>query len=116
MAQHLRAWIAYSAKDFGLYYGQTRSGVEIDFVVYGRGSFWVIEVKNSAGVRRSKVRPLREFAADYPECEPLLLYRGLDRLEVGEIRCVPVDQFLRQLRPGRSHGGALTHLISVRML
>jgi uncharacterized protein len=102
VAQHLRAWIAYSEGDFGLYYWRTRSGVEVDFVVYGRRGFWAIEVKNGAGVRGAEVRPLREFAADYPECEPLLLYRGPDRLEVGGIRCLPVDQFLRQLRPGRS--------------
>lgn len=76
-------------------------------MVYGRGGFWAIEVKNSAGVHRAEVRPLREFAADYPECEPLLLYRGLDRLEVGGIRCVPVDQFLRQLRPGRGLAAGL---------
>lgn len=102
VGQHLRAWIAYSEKAFGLFYWRTRSGVEVDFVVYGRAGFWSVEVKNAARVRAADLRPLREFAADYPQCEPLLLYRGVDRIEMGGIRCVPVDHFLVQLRPGRS--------------
>jgi uncharacterized protein len=101
VAQHLRAWIAYTGQDDELFFWRTRSGVEVDFVVYGRSGFWACEVKNSGVVRPADVRPLRGFMEDYPECEPLLLYRGTDRLEVSGIRCVPVDVFLAQLQPGR---------------
>ncbi len=107
VAQHLRAWIAYSGQDDALFYWRTRSGVEVDFVVYGRSGFWAIEVKNAGIVRSADVRPLRTFSEDYPECEPLLLYRGPDRLEVGGIRCVPVEEFLDHLRPGRGLTAAL---------
>ena len=41
----------------------------------------------------------RAFAADYPRCRPLLLYRGAERVEIGGIRCVPVEDFLSRLRP-----------------
>jgi len=101
VAQHLRAWIAYTREDDTLFYWRTRSGVEVDFVVYGRSGFWVIEVKNTATVRSADVRPLQAFSNDYPDCKPLLLYRGSDRLGVGGIRCEPVDLFLKRLRPGR---------------
>jgi uncharacterized protein len=101
VAQHLRAWIAYGGGDDRLFFWRTRSGVEVDFVVYGQSGFWACEVKNTGIVRPADLRPLRAFVQDYPECEPLFLYRGTDRLEENGIRCVPVDAFLAQLRPGR---------------
>jgi predicted AAA+ superfamily ATPase len=104
VAQHLRAWVAYSGAgdEFGLHTWRTRSGVEVDFVVYGEHGFWAIEVKNTGTVRSADVRPLQTFTADYPECEALLLHRGHETLKVGGVQCVPVDRFLAQLRPGRS--------------
>lgn len=107
VAQHLRAWIAYSSRDMALYYWRTRSGVEVDFVVYGAGGFWAFEVKNAARVRPEDVRGLRTLMADYPRCRPLLLYRGTQRLEIGGVRCVPVESFLAQLRPGLDPFGGL---------
>ncbi len=32
----------------------------------------------------------------------LLLYRGQDRLLIGDVLCLPVAEFLRRLRPDRS--------------
>lgn len=106
VAQHLRAWAAYDGRDWELAYWRTRSGVEVDFVVYGPEGFWAVEVKHAATVRREDVRSLRTFRADYPECEPLLIYRGHDRLLVDGVRCLPVNEFLAGLRPGRGLGDA----------
>lgn len=104
VVQHLRAWAAYSSADVELAYWRTRSGVEVDFVVYGPDGFWAVEVKNGATVRREDVRSLRAFVSDWPECEPLLLYRGSDRILIDGVRCIPVTEFLAQLGPR----GALT--------
>ncbi len=104
VAQHLRAWIAYSGAGCDLSYWRTRSGAEVDLVVYGEAGFWAVEVKNSVRVRPEDLRGLRSFRDDYPECEPLLLYRGEDRLLVEGIRCLPVGEFLRALTPGRAPG------------
>ncbi|MBL0169458.1 MAG: ATP-binding protein [Gemmatimonadaceae bacterium] len=102
VAQHLRAWIAYSGVALDLCYWRTRTGLEVDFVVYGSTDFFAIEVKNSDRVRPDDLKGLRAFAGEYPECRPLLLYRGVDRLEIGGIPCWPVEQFLARLRPGHS--------------
>ena len=99
VAQHLRAWIAYGNRDAKLYYWRTRSGVEVDFIVYGDAGFWAVEVKNTTRVRPEDLGGLKSFAADYPECEPLLLYRGRERLKIERIQCLPVDEFLRDLNP-----------------
>lgn len=109
VAQHLRAWIAYGSVDVNLYYWRTRSGVEVDFVVYGAGGFHALEVKNASSVRPGDVRALQSFVADYPECTPLLLYRGNQRLQVGGIACLPVNDFLRGLRPD---GGLFSEMAS----
>ena len=99
VAQHLRAWISYSARDVSLHYWRTRSGVEVDFVGYGPHDFWAIEVKHSAVVRAADVRALHSFRQDYPEARCVLLYRGNDHLEINGVRCMPVDDFLRRLDP-----------------
>jgi predicted AAA+ superfamily ATPase len=101
VAQHLRAWIAYSGMTVDLRTWRTRSGVEVDFVLYGpEDAFWAIEVKNAARVRVEDVRGLRAFREDYPEARTLLLYRGKDRLMMSGVACVPVEEFLAELRPG----------------
>lgn len=99
VAQHLRAWIAYSPGDSKLFFWRTRSGVEVDFVVYGDLGFLAIEVQNSPTVRSNDLRPLRTFIADYPEAKAVLLYRGSEELMIDGIRCLPVDSFLRGLAP-----------------
>jgi len=98
VAQHLKAWIAYGKGDCTLYYWRTRHGLEVDFVVYGAGGFWAVEVKNSTKVRQADLSGLRAFVADYPECRPLLIYRGREHLMIGDISCMPGEEFLRGLK------------------
>ena len=102
VAQHLRAWIAYSQLDLELFYWRTRSGAKVDFVVYGSDGFWAVEVKSSAIVRREDVRSLRTFIKDYPACEPLLLHRGSERLLIDGVRCAPAAEFLSALTPNQT--------------
>lgn len=100
IAQHLRAWIAYRQKDEQLFFWQTRGGVEVDFVLYGENLFQAIEVKNTARVRPQDLRGLRSFGEDYPEAGLTLLYRGKDRVLRDGVLCLPVQDFLKQLKPG----------------
>lgn len=76
VAQHPRAWVDTSRLDRGLSYWRTKSGNEVDFVVYGEDGLWAFEVKNGATVRERDLRGLRAFLEDYPEAEARLLYRG----------------------------------------
>ncbi len=99
VAQHLRAWIAYSHSDCRLYFWRTVKGTEVDFILYGGDGFWALEVKNTTKVRPKDLRALRSFRDDYPECEAALLYRGTKRLRIDGIWCLPGEEFLRRLRP-----------------
>ena len=101
MAQHLRAWAAYSRHDVDLFYWRTRAGAEVDFVVYGESGLQAFEVKNHGRVYSTDLRALRAFREDYPEAETAVLYRGSERLRIDGVWCVPVEEFLRQMMPDR---------------
>jgi len=98
VAQHLLAWIDHRRPDVALKYWRTRSGNEVDFVLYGKNLFRAIEVKNAATVHSADLRGLKTFGQDYPQAERLLLYRGKERLLVDGIRVVPCGEFLLELK------------------
>lgn len=101
VAQHLRGWNAYSGDRHSLHFWRTRSGSEVDFVVYGPDALWAIEVKNTRTLRSRDLNGLRAFKKDYPEAEVCLLYRGDERLMIRDILCLPCEEFLRDLTPGQ---------------
>ena len=96
--QQLRAWIDYSNSGDTLSFWRTHSGQEVDFVVYGGNRFEAIEVKNSARLTSKDFSGLKAFASDYPEAKRTLLYRGTERLFQNGVHCIPVADFLRELR------------------
>lgn len=101
IAQHLIAWNAYAGDRNEIFFWRTKAGNEVDFVVYGQDGFWAIEVKNSMIVRTKDLTGLRSFREDYPEGITLFLYRGQERFKIGEIFCLPVEEFLKNLIPGQ---------------
>lgn len=102
VGQHLKAWIAYSETRRELFFWRTRSGVEVDFVVYGTDGIYAVEVKNSKNVRPADLRGLKSFKEEYPESKTLLLYRGVDRMLKGDVLCMPCEDFLMNLHPDRA--------------
>ena len=101
VAQHLRAWAAYSKHETEVLFWRTPGGTEVDFVVYGESGLQAFEVKNAGRVYSSDLRALRAFREDYPEAEPAVLYRGRERLRIDGIWCLPVEEFLRGIVPDR---------------
>lgn len=101
VAQNLRAWISYTSSKHSLSFWRTRSGVEVDFIVYGTLGFWAIEVKNSSKVRQEDIKPLKYFLEDYKEAKGILLYRGKEILKKKNILCLPVEIFLKELFPNQ---------------
>ena len=99
VAQHLRAWCDYTKSTHQLHYWHTRTGAEVDFVVYGELGLFAVEVKNSNRIRPEDLRGLKAFAEDYPQSQRYFLYRGEERLLIDGVLCLPCDEFLRALRP-----------------
>ncbi len=99
VVQHLMAWKDYTREQHEVHFWRTRSGLEVDFVIFGPLGFWAIEVKNSDKIRPDDLRGLQAFQEDYPEAKTLLLYRGKDKLLKNTILCLPCDEFLRNIVP-----------------
>ncbi|MBI5400318.1 ATP-binding protein [Candidatus Saganbacteria bacterium] len=97
VAQHLRAHIDYRAPDCKLSFWRTYSGSEVDFIVYGKDTFWAIEVKSAREAKPEHLRGLQAFAEDFPQAEKFLLYRGKDRLNIDGINLLPCEDFLSTL-------------------
>lgn len=98
--QNLSAWNDYQGSSNKLFYWRTKHGIEVDFVIYGETSFYAIEVKNSTLIHDQDLKGLKAFLEDYPEAKAIMLYRGNERLKKGNILCLPVEEFLKTLKPG----------------
>ena len=108
VAQHLRAWIAYSSRDDTLSFWRTGAGNEVDFVLYGESGLFAIEVKSSATLHPRDFNGLRAFMQDYPIATPVLLYRGPRRIRERGVLCLPCEPFLRALIPESPFADILT--------
>lgn len=100
--QHLKAWSDYQSERVKIYYWRTKNKLEVDFVLYGENHFFAIEVKHSDKISPNDLKGLKSFLVDYPQAQPILIYRG-DRLIIkDDIHCVPVESFLINLKPGKA--------------
>ncbi|MBS1987926.1 ATP-binding protein [Candidatus Dependentiae bacterium] len=97
--QHLMAWKDYTSEKHEISFWRTRSGLEVDFVVFGALGFWAIEVKNAEKIRSEDLKSLVEFQEDYPEAKVILLYRGKERLLKNNVLCLPCEDFLKIICP-----------------
>lgn len=102
VVQHLKAWNDYSIDHHDLSFWRTRSGLEVDIIVYGPRGFWALEIKNSTKVGLTDTKPLEAFLTDYPEAQALLLYRGKERFTQKGVLCIPCEEFLMQLIPNQA--------------
>jgi predicted AAA+ superfamily ATPase len=110
VCQHLKAWANAQIESYELAFWRTRSKLEVDFILYGPNTFLAIEVKHGETVHPSDLKGLEAFREDYPECKPILLYRGKMKLEKKGILCIPCEEFLMNIHPdhpiwplGRTH-------------
>ncbi|MEM7402729.1 MAG: ATP-binding protein [Myxococcota bacterium] len=95
--QELRAVNDTLELGYSLHYWRTRTGQEVDFVLYGPRGLLAIEVKRHNQVHSADLRGLRAFVNAYPEATPILLYGGQRRRYQGGVAILPIQQTLLQL-------------------
>ena len=100
VVQQVRAWADYSPGGSRLHYWKTRAGTAIDLVVDGSTGTAGLKIATSDRVNTMDLRALKAFRRDYPEAETAVLYRGPKNIRDDGVRCLPVADFLRALRPG----------------
>lgn len=97
VAQELRAVNDGLQLGYEMSFWRTRSGQEVDFVMYGEHGLVAIEVKRSSRFRDSELSSLRAFASDYPEAKCYFLYGGDRHYTVDGIRILPIATALLEL-------------------
>lgn len=99
VAQHLRTWVLSQKQPHQFAFWRTQTKLEVDFVIYGPRGFWAIEVKRASDVSPDDVKGLKAFREEYPEAHCLILYNGKQRMVYRDILCIPVIEFLQNLKP-----------------
>jgi uncharacterized protein len=97
VAQELRAINDSLQLGYELSFWRTRSGQEVDFVLYGERGLIAIEVKRSSRYREQDLSALRTFGDDYPMASRFLFYGGDRDYEVDGIRVMSLARALPDL-------------------
>ena len=95
--QQLRALNDSLGLGYSLHYWRSRTGLEVDFVLYGERGLKAFEIKRAARLRESDVKGLRAFLTDYPVADAFVLYGGDDRRSFGQIEALPLANTLSRL-------------------
>lgn len=78
-------------------YYRTATGVEVDFVLYGKKGLVGIEVKSGMKFKEEMIGGLKRFRMDYPESKLFLLYGGNQELKVDGVKVLPMEKALKEI-------------------
>jgi hypothetical protein len=79
--ENLRAINDYHGLGYSIHYWRTRSGQEVDFVLYEKKRFHGIELKRSAQIRWNDLAALKSFREDYPAARAWCFHLGCRRFD-----------------------------------
>jgi predicted AAA+ superfamily ATPase len=100
----LRAWINQADCGGELFYYRTRGGVEVDFIWRLGDNAVGIEVKSTQRWRPQDARGLRDLLENKVIQRAFGVYRGDRELLEGEVRVLPLIQFVKALQSGQVIG------------
>lgn len=82
---------------YKMYYYQTATGVEVDFVLYGERGIFAFEVKRTNKLPPTVFKGLKTFQKDYPTAKTFLIYGGDRVMREGNIAIWPIKKALVEL-------------------
>lgn len=95
--QNLRAVNDYLDLGYDLFYYRTATGIEVDFVIYGKCGLRAFEIKSKKNIFPADLKNLKVFLLDYPMAKGYLLYGGKERQYFGNIKVIPFTEALLDL-------------------
>jgi len=95
--QELIALNSYLRRGYRIFYWRTSNGVEVDFVLYGKGGLKAFEVKRTGRFSEKMLNGLKGFLNDYPVAKAYLIYGGTRRMWSGKIEIIPAEEAIRKL-------------------
>lgn len=96
--QELIALNQYFELGYEIYYWRTKHGVEVDFVLYGEKKLVAIEVKRANKIHPGDLNGLKAFKDEYKIAEAYLFYTGKENLFIDDIKIIPVEKALKDLK------------------
>ncbi|MBI5825660.1 MAG: ATP-binding protein [Chloroflexi bacterium] len=82
---------------YKMYYFRTASGIEVDFILYGKKGIKAVEVKATDRFQDNMLAGLKKFRGDYPEAKLYLLYGGAKKMYVDDVTILPIQEALLTL-------------------
>ena len=96
--QEMRAINDYYEMDYKIHYWRTKTGLEVDFVLYGGRGLLALEIKRKRNITDKDLRGLKAFAKEYPEARKVI-FCGVKKAERREdIEILPVEYGLKNLK------------------
>ncbi len=92
--QELRAINQYKKLNYKMYYWRTKTGLEVDFVLYGEKGLVAIEVKRKKNPTKKDFKGLRVFKKDYPEAKCYMFCNVQHAEYHDDITVVPIKKAL----------------------
>jgi len=82
---------------YKLFYYRTATGIEVDFIAYGRYGIRAFEVKRTGRLTSETLRGLRYFSKEYPQSKNFLIYGGKRKMRESNIEIIPIEDALKNL-------------------
>jgi predicted AAA+ superfamily ATPase len=96
--QEMRAVNDYYEMDYRIHYWRTKTGLEVDFVLYGEKGLLAIEIKRKKNITDKDLRGLKAFGKEYSEARKIV-FCGVKKAERrGDIEILPVEYGLKNLK------------------
>jgi len=92
--QELLAINDYYDLGYRLFYYRTATGLEVDFIAYGKRGIRAFEVKRTGKVNTSMLKGLNIFLKDYPFARAYFVYGGKRIMKEGKIEIIPLEYIL----------------------
>lgn len=88
----------YKELGYQIYYWRTRSGVEVDFVLYGKRGLLAFEIKRKKKLTKKDFSGLLQFKSDYPVAKCFMLYGGVDSYSDSDIQVMSFEETLDKIK------------------
>ncbi|MCK5510890.1 ATP-binding protein [Candidatus Parcubacteria bacterium] len=95
--QELRAINEYNKLNYKIYYWRTKTGLEVDFALYGENGLVAIEVKRKKSFSKKDFRGLRAFKKDYPEAKCYMFCNTQYTEYHGDVTVIPITEAIKNI-------------------
>jgi predicted AAA+ superfamily ATPase len=95
--QHLRALNDYLKLNYKIHFWRTKTGLEVDFVLYGEKGLLAFKIKHKKTISKKDCKGLYAFQTDYPIAKLYLIYGGYEIEYHETITATPFQKALEML-------------------